>query len=144
MASVNKVILVGRLGQDPEPRYLPDGTCTLTLSVATSRRWKDRTSGQRREETDWHRVVLFERAAEVAAEFLTKGSLAYFEGRLRTRKWQDRDGADRYVTEVVAQSLQFLERRQDGQTQNQAADGPARPAASGAADADGFDDDIPF
>ncbi len=108
MASVNKVILIGNLGRDPEVRYNPDGFAICNLALATTTVSRDRASGERREETEWHRVVLFGRQAEVAGEYLRKGRSVYIEGRLRTRKWQDKDGNERYTTEVVAEQMQML------------------------------------
>ncbi len=109
MASVNKVILVGNLGRDPEVRYTPDGAAICNISIATTSQWKDKTSGEKREETEWHRVVFYNRLAEIAGEFLKKGRSIYVEGRLKTRKWQDKDtGADRYSTDVVADQMQML------------------------------------
>lgn len=115
MASVNKVILVGNLGRDPEVRYSPDGAAICNLSLATTSQWKDKTSGERREETEWHRVVMYNRLAEIAGEYLKKGRSVYIEGRLKTRKWQDKDtGADRYSTEIVADQMQMLGGRDGG------------------------------
>ena len=109
MASVNKVILVGNLGRDPEVRYSPDGAAICNVSIATTSQWKDKASGERREETEWHRVVMYNRLAEIAGEYLKKGRSVYIEGRLKTRKWQDKDtGADRYSTEIVADQMQML------------------------------------
>ena len=108
MASVNKVILVGNCGRDPETRYMPDGGAIANVSIATSYRWKDRASGENKEETEWHRVSFFGRLAEIAGEYLKKGSPVYIEGRLRTRKWQDKDGQERYTTEIVADQMQML------------------------------------
>lgn len=156
MASVNKVILVGNLGRDPEVRYSPDGAAICNLSIATTSQWKDKSSGERREETEWHRVVLYNRLAEVAGEYLKKGRQVYIEGRLKTRKWQDKDtGADRYSTEVVGDQMQMLGGRGGGEGggDDQPSSAPAqqrnlRPAAqqpqsTGASLAD-MDDDIPF
>lgn len=114
MASVNKVILVGNLGRDPEVRYSPNGGAICNVSIATTRQWKDKNSGERREETDWHRVVFFNRLAEIAGEYLKKGRSVYVEGRLQTRKWQDKDGKDQWTTEVVADQMQMLGGRGDG------------------------------
>ncbi|EFV82163.1 single-stranded DNA-binding protein, partial [Achromobacter xylosoxidans C54] len=115
MASVNKVILVGNLGRDPEVRYSPDGAAICNMSIATTSTWKDKASGERREETEWHRVVMYNRLAEIAGEYLKKGRSVYIEGRLKTRKWQDKDtGADRYSTEIVADQMQMLGGREDG------------------------------
>jgi len=109
MASVNKVILVGNLGRDPEVRYSPDGAAICNVSIATTSNWKDKNSGERREETEWHRVVFYNRLAEIAGEYLKKGRPVYVEGRLKTRKWQDKDtGADRFSTEIVADQMQML------------------------------------
>ncbi len=162
MASVNKVILVGNLGRDPETRYSPDGAAMTNISVATTSQWKDKNTGEKREETEWHRVAFFGRLAEVAGEYLRKGSQVYIEGRLRTRKWQDKDsGQDRYSTEIVADVMQMLGSRQGGgapmaddETRPPRATSAApRPAAgagksapkepAGGAVAD-LDDDIPF
>ncbi|HEY8710191.1 MAG TPA: single-stranded DNA-binding protein, partial [Burkholderiaceae bacterium] len=108
MASVNKVIIVGNLGKDPEVRYNPSGVAWCTVSVATTRSWKDKTSGEKVEETEWHRVVFNDRLAEIAGEYLKKGRAVYVEGRLKTRKWTDKDGADKYTTEVIANDMQML------------------------------------
>lgn len=108
--SVNKVILVGNLGQDPETRYMPSGGAVTNVTLATSETWKDKRSGQQQERTEWHRVVFFNRLAEIASEFLKKGSKVYLEGSLRTRKWQDQSGQDRYTTEIVAAEMQMLDR----------------------------------
>src|SRR5216110_1847067 len=108
MASVNKVILVGNLGRDPETRYNPEGGAITNISVATTDTWKDKASGEKQERTEWHRVVFFSRLAEIAGEYLKKGSQVYVEGRLRTRKWQDKEGQDRYTTEIVADTMQML------------------------------------
>ncbi|MGE4339059.1 MAG: single-stranded DNA-binding protein [Pigmentiphaga sp.] len=114
MASVNKVILVGNLGRDPEVRYSPEGSAICNVSIATTSQWKDKNSGERREETEWHRVVFYNRLAEIAGEYLKKGRSVYVEGRLKTRKWQDKDtGADRYSTEIVADQMQMLGGRGD-------------------------------
>ena len=116
MASVNKVILVGNLGRDPEVRYSPDGAAICNVSIATTSQWKDKASGERREETEWHRVVMYNRLAEIAGEYLKKGRSVYIEGRLKTRKWQDKDtGADRYSTEIVADQMQMLGGREGGE-----------------------------
>lgn len=153
MASVNKVILVGNLGRDPEVRYSPDGGAICNMSVATTSSWKDKASGEKREETEWHRVVIYGRLAEIAGEYLKKGRSVYLEGRLKTRKWQDKDtGADRYSTEIIADQMQMLGGREDGES----APAPrpaARPApqqrqsaqqVASAANLADMDDDIPF
>lgn len=162
MSGVNKVIIVGRLGQDPEVRYTPSGSAVANLSVATSETWKDKESGQRQEKTEWHRVVMFGRIAEVAGEYLRKGAQVYLEGKLQTRKWQDREGVDRYTTEVVIDmkgTMQMLDSRHGGQqgggqpAGGQGQGGAYREASGGRAPSqqrqtpppvDDFDDDIPF
>ena len=108
MASVNKVILVGNLGKDPETRYATSGAAICNITLATSRQWKDKASGEKREETEWHRVVFYDRLAEIAGEYLKKGRSVYVEGRLKTRKWTDKDGVEKYTTEVVADNMQML------------------------------------
>lgn len=165
MASVNKVILVGNLGRDPEVRYNPEGGAICNMSVATTSSWKDKATGEKREETEWHRVVLYNRLAEIAGEYLKKGRSVYLEGRLKTRKWQDKDtGADRYSTEVVADQMQMLGGRDEGdsapperQPQRAAAQRPTSqrneyanqrggpsPQSSPPANLADMDDDIPF
>lgn len=116
---VNKVILVGNIGQDPEMKYMPSGNAVTNISVATSESWKDKQTGQQQERTEWHRVVFFNRLAEIAGEYLRKGSKVYIEGSLRTRKWQGQDGQDRYTTEIVASEMQMLDSRGDGAGMNQ-------------------------
>lgn len=153
---VNKVILVGNLGNDPETRYLPDGNAVTNVSVATSQVWRDRESGQQNERTEWHRVVFFRRLAEIAGEYLKKGSKVYIEGSLRTRQWE-RDGQKHYTTEIVANEMQMLDSRGDGaggggysnsaSSQGGSAGGGNRAAAEpefGAPPPEDFDDDIPF
>ena len=153
---VNKVILVGNLGQDPETRYLPSGGAVTNVTIATSETWKDKNSGQMQERTEWHRVVFFNRLAEIAGEYLKKGAKVYVEGALRTRKWQDQSGADRYTTEIVAAEMQMLDSRGtggsagagggggfDGYDQLPEAQGGGYQAPSSPASAD-FEDDIPF
>ena len=161
MASVNKVILVGNLGRDPETRYMPDGAAITNISIATTATWKDK-SGEKQEQTEWHRVAFFGKLAEIAGEYLKKGSQVYVEGKLRTRKWQDKDGVEKYTTEVLADSMQMLGSRQgmgggdsggggehQGSSARPASGGgssSAKPAASkgGATKFDDMDDDIPF
>ncbi|WP_439135168.1 single-stranded DNA-binding protein [Pseudomaricurvus sp.] len=116
---VNKVILVGNIGQDPEMKYMPSGNAVTNISVATSEQWKDKQTGQPQERTEWHRVVFFNRLAEIAGEYLRKGSKVYIEGSLRTRKWQGQDGQDRYTTEIVASEMQMLDSRGDSSGMNQ-------------------------
>ncbi|MDX1464846.1 MAG: single-stranded DNA-binding protein [Halomonas sp.] len=111
---INKVILIGNLGQDPEVRFTPSGTAVANLNLATTDTWMDRQSGQRQERTEWHRVVLFNKTAEIAQQYLKKGSKVYIEGRLQTRKWQDQNGQDKYSTEIVANDMQMLDGRGDG------------------------------
>lgn len=113
MSGVNKVIIVGRLGQDPETKYLPSGGAVTNASVATSEKWKDKTTGQPVEKTEWHRLVFFNRLGEIAGEYLKKGSNIYIEGRLQTRKWQAQDGSDRYSTEIVVDQMQMLDGKSD-------------------------------
>ena len=152
MASVNKVIIVGNLGRDPETRYMPDGAALASASVATTFTWKDKASGEKKEETEWHRVTFRGRLAEIAGEYLKKGSQVYIEGRLRTRKWQDKEsGADRYTTEIVADTMQMLGSRQGGGEPREpreaaAAKGgdPKAAATKPAGKFDDMEDDIPF
>ena len=139
---INKVILVGHLGQDPETRYMPSGGAVTNLRVATSESWKDKTTGDQQERTEWHNVAMFGRLAEIAAEYLRKGSQVYLEGRLRTRKWQDRDGNDRWTTEIIANEMQMLGGRPDSSAPARVAEAPAAAPAPGPAD--DLDDDIPF
>jgi len=157
---INKVILVGNLGGDPETRFMPNGGAVTRVSVATSESWKDKQSGENQERTEWHRVVFFNRLAEVAGEYLRKGSKVYLEGALRTNKWQDKSGQDRYTTEIIANDLQMLDSRGSGQEQAsssgygqqqmpEANAGQQKPTAthqestSTPAGSD-FEDDIPF
>lgn len=114
MASINKVILIGNLGRDPEVRYTPNGSAVCNLGIATTRNWKNKESGERQEETEWHRVVMFDRLAEIAGEYLKKGRPVYIEGRLRTRKWTDKDGVEKYTTEIYAEQMQLLGGREGG------------------------------
>ena len=114
---INKVILIGNLGTDPEVRYMPQGGAVANLTVATSESWTDKATNERKEQTEWHRVVIYQRLAEIAGEYLRKGSKVYIEGKLKTRKWQDKDGVERYTTEIIANELQMLDGRGDGQQQ---------------------------
>lgn len=162
---VNKVILVGNLGSDPEVRYMPNGGAVTNIGIATSETWKDKQTGDPREQTEWHRVVFYRKLAEIAGEYLKKGSKVYVEGSLRTRKWQGQDGQDRYTTEIIANEMQMLDSRGGGAAsmgENPAAGfgvpsqqpqpsvpSPSQPAASGSPASatsidDDFDDDIPF
>jgi len=142
MSGVNKAIILGRLGQDPEIRYMQDGTAVANISVATSEAWKDKQTGEKKEKTEWHKIVIFGKLAEIAGEYLKKGSQAYFEGRLQTRKWQDQNGQDRYSTEIVANVMQVL-----GSTQGTTSQVPKQPQNQSAQSNQGYDDfdqDIPF
>lgn len=118
MSGINKVIIVGNLGNDPETRFLPSGGAVTNISIATSEKWKDKTTGQQQEKTEWHKIIFFNRLAEIAGEYLKKGSKVYVEGSLRTNKWQDKDGNDRYTTEIIAKELQMLDAKSDGQSSN--------------------------
>ncbi|MGQ0654727.1 MAG: single-stranded DNA-binding protein [Betaproteobacteria bacterium] len=152
MASVNKVIIVGNLGADPETRYLPSGEAVTNIRVATTDKWKDKASGEMKEATEWHRIAFFGRLAEIAGEYLKKGSQVYVEGALRTRKWQDKDGQDRYSTEIRADTMQMLGRREGAGSGPREAPARAeaqaepRPAAAKkpAGKFDDMEDDIPF
>ena len=151
MASVNKVILIGNLGADPETRYLPSGDAVTNIRIATTDTWKDK-NGEKQEHTEWHRIAFFGKLAEIAGEYLKKGSPVYVEGRIRTRKWQDKEGQDRYSTEIVADRMQLLGARGGGAEQmsrepaTAAAASGAKPAAQkkGGGAFDEMDDDIPF
>ena len=146
MASVNKVILVGNLGRDPEVRYMPDGGAITNVSIATTDTWKDK-DGSKQEKTEWHRVVFFSRLAEIAGEYLKKGSQIYIEGRLQTRKWQDKDGQEKYTTEVIAEKMQMLGGRSGGAEMGERNSMPSSSSPSNNRSAgrmDDFEDDIPF
>jgi single-strand DNA-binding protein len=146
---INKVIIVGNLGSDPETRYMPSGDAVTNVSVATSEGWKDKDSGEMKEKTEWHRIVFFRRLAEIAGEYLKKGSKIYVEGKLQTRKWQDKDGNDRYSTEIVANELQMLDSKGGGSADfNDSSMSSSKSSSSRKAEPapidDNFDDDIPF
>ncbi|VAW80644.1 Single-stranded DNA-binding protein [hydrothermal vent metagenome] len=145
---VNKVILVGNLGADPEVKYMPNGNAVANVTLATSESWKDKQSGESKEKTEWHRVVFFRRLAEIAGEYLKKGSQVYIEGKLQTRKWQDKNGNDRYTTEIVANEMQMLGGRGGGGGSadfgGSSASAPQSAPAAAPAAAGDFDDDIPF
>ncbi len=152
---VNKVILVGNLGRDPEVRYAPSGSAIANINIATTESWKDKNTGEKQEKTEWHRIVFFNRLAEIVGEYLKKGSQVYVEGRLQTRKWQDKDGGDRYTTEIVANEMQMLGSRggagaptddynQDQAPAAKAGGGAPQAAPASAPAAADFDDDIPF
>ncbi len=169
MASINKVILVGNLGQDPEVKYMPSGGAVTNISIATTDTWKDKATGEKKENTEWHRVVFFNRLAEIVGEYLRKGSQVYIEGNLRTRKWQDQNGVDKYTTEIVAREMQmlggraggssdFAPQQQQSQQQPQQAQqqggqqgggapqqsAPQQQQSAPPQNFDNFDDDIPF
>ena len=150
---VNKVIIVGNLGNDPDTRYMPSGSAVTNLSVATNESWKDKQTGEQKDRTEWHRVAMFGRLAEIAAEYLRKGSQVYIEGRLRTRKWQDQNGNDRWTTEIIADEMQMLGGRSGAGAPAMSDSGPPPgPPSGGGGGAPGggagssgdFDDDIPF
>ena len=158
MASVNKVILIGNLGKDPETRYLPSGEAVTSFSIATSETWKDKTSGEKKEATEWHRISAFGKLAEICGEYLRKGSPVYIEGSLRTRKWQDKEGQDRYTTEIRADQMRMLGSRGEGGGGGGGGGGGMRepaaapsggsaskaPAKKSGGSFDDMDDDIPF
>jgi single-strand DNA-binding protein len=153
MASVNKVILVGNLGAEPETRYAPSGDAICNIRLATTDSWKDKSTGEKREATEWHRVVLYRKLGEVAGQYLRKGSQVYIEGRIKTRKWQDKDGQDRYTTEIEADTMQMLGGRGQGgdsagapapRQQGNGGGGPSRRPAPSGGGMDDFEDDIPF
>jgi len=159
MSGVNKAIVVGRLGRDPEVRYTPDGTAVANFSVATSEEWKDKATGEKREKTEWHRIVAFRRLGEICGEYLSKGRQVYIEGRIQTRDWEDKDGVKRYTTEIVASQMQMLGSRDDfggsrggagsgggGSRGGATSGGGGRPqeASPGPSYSDMGDDDIPF
>ena len=155
MASVNKAIIVGNLGKDPETRYTPGGEAICNITVATTDAWRDKASGEKREATEWHRIIFFGKLAEIAGQYLKKGSQVYIEGSLRTRKWQDKDGNDRYTTEIRADEMKMLGGRDSGGEQSggrqgsaprqQPAQQPSQPSGGpGGYGGGGFDDDIPF
>lgn len=152
MASINKVILVGHLGKDPETRYAPSGDAICNFSIATSESWKDKNTGEKKEQTEWHRISMFGKLAEIAGQYLTKGSLVYIEGKLQTRKWQDKEGNERYTTEIRADQMKMLGGKNDRQGNSGGYDdgyAPApqrqqRPASSNSSGFDDLGDDIPF
>lgn len=152
MASVNKVILIGNLGADPETRYMPNGDAVCNIRVATTESWKDKQSGDKKEITEWHRVVFYRKLAEIAGQYLKKGAPIYIEGALKTRKWQNKAGQDRYTTEIVADTMQMLGGKREGEqsaprsesapAQNQQRSAPAQNGGGGSFD--DFEDSIPF
>ncbi len=149
--SVNKVILVGRLGKDPETRYMTNGEAVTNVTLATSENWKDK-SGEKQERTEWHNLVFYRRLAEIAGEYLKKGAQIYVEGKIQTRKWQDKEGKDRYTTEIIVNEMQMLGSKSGGAGSFEVVDRPAsggassapRPAPASKGNFDNFDDDIPF
>ncbi|MGB5305259.1 MAG: single-stranded DNA-binding protein [Gammaproteobacteria bacterium] len=148
---VNKVILVGNLGKDPEVRYMPSGNAVANVTLATTESWKDKQSGEKQERTEWHNIVFYNRLAEIVGEYLKKGSQVYVEGSLRTRKWQDKSGNDRYTTEIIASEMQMLGSRSGSGSADyssapasKSAPAPAPSKAAATAGGDDFDDDIPF
>lgn len=138
MSGLNKVQIIGHLGADPDQRFMPSGKAVTNIRVATSETWKDKQTGDKKEKTEWHSIVFFEKLAEIAGEYLRKGSQVYIEGKLQTRKWQDKEGKDRYTTEIIAQQMQML----GGKPQGERPAKQERPAQSD--NEGGFDDDIPF
>jgi single-strand DNA-binding protein len=164
MASVNKVIIVGNLGRDPETRYMPNGEAVTNVAVATTESWKDKNSGEKKEVTEWHRITFYRKLAEIAGQYLKKGSSVYIEGRLQTRKWTDKENVERYTTEIIADSMQMLGGRPGAGGGNAPMDddygssapaprqssgggssgGAARPASKPAPNFSDMDDDIPF
>ena len=141
---VNKVIILGNLGADPDSRSTPGGTTVCNLSVATTENWRNRETGEQQQHTEWHRVVMFGKLAEIAAEYLRKGSKVYLEGRLRTNKYEDKEGTTKYSTQIIADELQMLDRRPEGAASESVAEGASGSNAGAPSDGDDFSDDIPF
>jgi single-strand DNA-binding protein len=157
MASVNKAIIVGNLGRDPETRYMPNGDAVCNIAVATTETWKDKATGEKKEQTEWHRITFYRKLAEIAGQYLKKGSAVYLEGKLQTRKWTDKDGVERYTTEIIADQMQMLGGRgsQDDDAGQEAQHRQQKPAPMNAREQrltgnkpapnfDDMDDDIPF
>lgn len=144
MAGINKVIIVGNLGNNPDVRTMPNGELVANISVATSESWKDKNTGELKETVEWHRIVLYRRLAEIAGQYLHRGSQVYIEGRLKTRKWQDGNGQDRYTTEIQGDNLQMLGGRQDEPKQAKANKAKPEPLSAMSKQGDSFDDNIPF
>lgn len=145
--AVNKVILIGNLGDAPEVKYMPNGDAVANFSLATTERWKDKATGENKDATEWHRIVIYKQLAEIAGKYLKKGSKVYLEGKLKTRKWQDKSGQDRYTTEIVADQMQMLDSKENNSAENNAASQPAQRSVSvnkKGVDTSGLDDDIPF
>jgi single-strand DNA-binding protein len=146
MSGVNKAMIVGRLGRDPEIRYTPGGVAVANFSVATSEEWKDKESNEKKERTEWHRIVAFGKLGEICGEYLSKGKLVYIEGRIQTRSWEDKDGNKKYTTEIVASDVQFLDKKDSGSGDypRKGQDDKPERGAGGTAYHDSKDDDIPF
>jgi single-strand DNA-binding protein len=144
MKGINKAIIVGTLGKDPEVNYMANGGAVTNLSVATSEKWKDKQTGEAQEKTEWHRVVMFGKLAEIASQYLKKGSKCYLEGKITTRKWQDQSGQDKYTTEIVANEMQMLDSAQSATAQSAPSRPQPQPSPAMAETAEEFDDDIPF
>ena len=144
MAGINKVIIVGNLGNDPEIRTMPNSEMIANISVATSESWTDKNTGEKKTQTEWHRIVIYRKLAEIAAQYLHKGSQVYVEGRLKTRKWQDNNGQDRYTTEIQGDNLQMLGGRQDEPKQAKSSKAKPEPLSAMAEQGDNFDYNIPF
>lgn len=144
MAGINKVIIVGNLGNDPEIRTMPNGEMIANISVATSESWTDKNTGEKKTQTEWHRIVLYRRLAEIAGQYLKTGSQVYIEGRLKTRKWQDSNGQDRYTTEIQGDNLQMLGGRQDEPKQAKSGEAKPNPSSAMTEQGDSFDDNTPF
>ena len=145
MAGVNKVILIGRLGNDPEMRYMPSGEAVANLSIATSESWTDKNTGEKREKTEWHRVAAFRKLAEIIGQYCKKGDQIYIEGKLQTRKWTDKNGQDHYTTEIIADQMQMLGGKEDRGQRERQSEKPGRfPDPPPNHDPQTFDDDIPF
>ena len=141
---INKVILVGNLGKDPEVRYMANGGAVCNVTLATSESWKDKQTGEQKDKTEWHNIVFYRRLAEIAGEYLRKGSQIYVEGKLQTRKWQDKSGSDRYTTEIIAAEMQMLGGRGGGGSADFGGSSASQAAPAPASASDDFDDDIPF
>lgn len=147
MASLNKALIIGNIGQDPETRYMPNGDAVTNISVATTESWKDKATGEKKEQVEWHRCTFYRKLAEIAGQYLKKGSQVYIEGRLQTRKWTDKDGIERYTTEIIADTMKMLGSKQGGHAHQNDDDRPAPRQQSAGRAAPNFsdmDDDIPF
>lgn len=147
MASLNKAHIIGYLGGDPEVKYMPNGDAVASFSLATTERWKDKATGENKDATEWHRIVIYKQLAEIAGKYLKKGSKIYLEGKLKTRKWQDKSGQDRYTTEIIADQMQMLDSKENNSAENNAASQPAQRSVcvnKKGVDTSGLNDDIPF